>query len=107
MYITDNINFDFLENQRGNKKDLIIFFQNQWLHNTEVKYLIEHRSGRWYLTMIYISIYNPMKMLCHYLDNYESLKKAELYAQIFQRGIRKDARGTLKLDENAYNICYN
>lgn len=107
MYIADSINFDFSENQRGNKKDLAIFYQTRWLHDTEVKYMIDHRSGRWHLTMIYISIHTPLKLLCRYIDHYESLKKAELYAQIFQRGIRKDARGTLKLDENAYNICYN
>jgi hypothetical protein len=107
MYIADNINYDFSENQRGNQKDLTIFHQTRWLHDTEVKYMIDHRSGRWHLTIIYISIHNPLRLICHYLDHYESFKKAELYAQIFQRGIRKDAGGTLKLDEDAYNICYN
>lgn len=107
MYIADSLKLDFSENQRGNKKDLAIFSQTRWLHNTEVKYLIEQRSGRWHLTIIFIFIHNPLKLICNYLNHYESLKKAELYAQFFQRGIRKDARGTLKLDENAYNICYN
>lgn len=107
MYIADSINLDFSENQHGNNKNLAIFYQTRWLHDTEVKYMIDHRCGRWHLTMIYISIYNPLRLICKYLDHYESFKKAKLYAQIFQRGIRKDARGTLKLDEDAYNICYN
>ncbi|WP_435357938.1 hypothetical protein [Emticicia sp. SJ17W-69] len=107
MYIAGSINFDFSENQRGNKKDLAIFSQNRWLYNTDVKYLVEHRSGRWYLSIIFISIHNPLRLICNYINHYESLNKAELYGQFFQKGIRKTTRGNLKLDENAYNICYN
>lgn len=107
MYIAENLNFDFSENRRGNKKDLMIFSENLWLHNTEIRYLIDCKKGRWYLSIIYVDIHNPLRLICHYLDHYDTLKKAETYAKIFQRGIRKDARGTLKLDENAYNICNN
>ncbi|AFK03953.1 hypothetical protein Emtol_2818 [Emticicia oligotrophica DSM 17448] len=107
MYIADSINFEYSENQKGARKDFDIFEENLWLHDTEIRYIIDLKNGRWHLTMLFISIYNPLKLRCHYLDHYDSQKKAELYAQIFQRGIRKDARGTLKLNENAYNICYN
>ena len=34
-------------------------------------------------------------------------KKALTFAKILQRGIRKDARGTLKSNRNAFNICAN
>lgn len=107
MYISDTINLDFSENPRGNRSDLEIINQTRWLHDTEVRYVIDLKKGRWHLSMIYIYLHNPMRFVCRYIDNYESFKKAELYAQIFQRGIRKDARGTLKIDDNAYNICFN
>lgn len=101
------IKYDFSDNQRGNAKDLKILDNSLWFHNTEVNYIIEQKSGRWHLRMIYIWIENPLRFFCNYIDNYESLEKATNYAQIFQRSISKDARGTLKTNKNAYNICFN
>lgn len=106
MYVSE-IKYGFTENQRGNLKDLQILGDSHWFHDTEVKYLIEEKCGRWHLQMVYIWIENPLRLFCNYIDNYESIQKAENYAQIFQRGIRKDARGTLKINQNAYDICFN
>jgi hypothetical protein len=96
-----------LENQQGDKRDLDFLENDQWLHNTEVRYYILERRGRWYVTMIFIAVENPLRFFCRFIDHYESARKAENYAEIFQRSIRKDARGTLKTNEDALNICYN
>jgi hypothetical protein len=106
MYIPD-LKYDFTENKRGNARDLRVLKEGRWLKDTEVRYLIQEKCGRWHLQMVYIWIQNPLRFFCNYIDNYESLQKAENYAQIFQRGIRKDARGTLKTDQDAYDICFN
>lgn len=100
------MDFD-LEKQQGDKRDLEFLENDQWLHNTEVRYFIIERRGRWYITMIFIAVENPLRFFCRFINHYESEHKAHNYAEIFQRGIRKDVRGTLKTNEDALNICYN
>ena len=72
-----------------------------------MRYHLQKKRGLWELSMIYIAIENPMKFLCRKIDAYSSEKKAITFAKILQRGIRKDARGTLKSNQNAFNICAN
>jgi hypothetical protein len=95
------------DSTQGNKKDLLFLQTDAWLKNTEVRYRIVKSQSRWFLSMLFIAIDNPYRFICRKIDNYETEKKAEMYAILFQRGIRKDARGTLKTDENAFNICHN
>lgn len=106
MYLPD-LKYDFTENRKGNAKDLSVLENGGWLHNTEVRYLIEPRSGRWHLWMLYVWTKHPLRFFCNYINHYESMQKAENYAKIFQRSISKDARGTLKTNQNAYDICFN
>ena len=107
MFIPPNIPFQFSPETTGNKKDLKLLIKDQWLLNTEVKYLLHKKKGLWHLTMIYIAIENPLKFICRKIDQYHSKKKAELFALILQRNIRKDTRGTLKSNPNAFNFCNN
>jgi hypothetical protein len=100
----DNFNND---SKQGNSKDLLFLKNDAWLKDTEVRYRIVRNHGRWFLSMLFVWIDNPYRFLCRKIDNYETERKAEMYAQLFQRGIRKDARGTLKMNENAFNICNN
>ncbi|MEM1318879.1 MAG: hypothetical protein AAGG75_01415 [Bacteroidota bacterium] len=91
----------------GTRADMKVLVHDKWLINTEVRYDLKKRYGQWHLTMIYIAVNNPLQFICRNIDTYPSEKKAQLYAQIFLRGIRKDARGTLKTNQDAFNFCDN
>lgn len=107
MYISPNIPFRSQKEVPGNMTDTKILEKDRWLMDTEVIYRLDKVKGMWQLTMVYVAINNPFQLICRILDRYASKKKAEIYAQILQRGIRKDARGTLKSNVNAFNICDN
>ncbi len=107
MYISSDIpNYNLL-GFPGTPEDFKLLKEDQWLMNTEVQYQLVERKGLWHLTMIYIAIDNPFKLICKKIDTYNSEKKAKTFASILQRGIRKDARGTLKTNRDAFNICSN
>jgi hypothetical protein len=91
----------------GEIEDLNFINKATWLKDSEVRYRITKRQSRWYISLIFIHIHDPYRFLCRSLNNYETEYKAVTYAQIFQRCTQKDARGTLKTDENAFNICKN
>ena len=107
MYISPNIPFHSTNEVAGNQSDLKLLREDAWLMNTEVQYNLQYQKGMWQLTMIYIAIENPLKFICRKIDSYTSEKKAVIYAKILQRGIRKDVRGTLKTNQNAFNFCNN
>ena len=85
----------------------MILKEDKWLMDTEVKYQLIEKRGLWYLTMIYVAVDDPLKFICRAIDVYNSEKKAKTFASILQRGIRKDARGTLKTNQYALYICDN
>ena len=91
----------------GQLADMQLLKEDGWLMNTEVRYFLRVWKNRWHLTMIYIALDDPMKLICRRIDDYSSEKKALTFAKILQRGIRKDARGTLKINRDAFNICNN
>ncbi len=91
----------------GERKDMQLLQEDKWLMNTEVRYLLVERRSLWYLTMIYIAVDNPFKLICRKIDTYNSEKKAKTFAKIMMRGIRKDARGTLKTNRDGFHICDN
>ncbi|MEM7371469.1 MAG: hypothetical protein AAF587_22835 [Bacteroidota bacterium] len=92
---------------KGDESDLYLFRDSAWLQNSEVRYALLPKRGRWHVYMLFLSLDEPIKLLIRYLDHYPSKNKAETFARIFQRGIRKDSRGTLKRDQHDYNICRN
>ncbi len=107
MFISPHIPLEFNAETPGRREDLQLFVDDRWLMNTEVRYLLQKRKGLWELTMLYISVLDPLKFICRKIDTYSSEKKAKTFAQILQRGIRKDARGTLKTNRDAFNFCDN
>lgn len=107
MFISPRIPFNSFEEVVGESIDLQLLKEDAWLSKTEVRYFIQKRNSLWHLTMIYISVDNPMRFICRKIDSYSSEKKALTYAKIFKRGIQKDARGTLKTNEDAFYICNN
>lgn len=86
---------------------LEIWADDQWTINTEVRYIIWPIRGRWHVYVLFCGLEPPLKMLIRRLDHYPSRARAETFARIFQRGIRKDARGTQKRKQHAYHICPN
>ena len=91
----------------GNKNDLSIFPENLWLQDTEINYFIESKLGRWWIFMVFISTYSPLKFICREIDHYPSRKQAEMFAKMLQRNMGKDPRGTIRTRRDAFNICYN
>ncbi|MEM6764707.1 MAG: hypothetical protein AAF824_08580 [Bacteroidota bacterium] len=96
-----------LPEKKGKETDLFFLRDEKWIQDSEVIYQIREKKGRWHVSMLFFSIYAPMRIIIREIDHYHSQKKAERFASIFQRGIRKDARGTLKRKDYAYYICQN
>jgi hypothetical protein len=99
--------FQFIENELGTKEDQKILIEEAWLHTAQVSYQITHKRSRWCLSILFINQKNPMRLRLRYLDDYSSEKQAQCYAQLFQRGIQRDARGTFKTNNDAFNFCKN
>lgn len=91
----------------GKAKDLAFLWEGTWLHHTEVRYVLIQRQGRWYLYLIFIATSTPLKFMVRAINQYPTREKALTYAEIFLRSVRKDARGVLKTNEDAFNLCYN
>ena len=89
----------------GELQDLEVLANDKWLMNTEVRYRLVERKSQWHLSMIYIAVENPLKLICRKIDTYNSEKKAKTFAEIMMRGIRKDARGTLKTNRDGFHFC--
>ena len=107
MHISPDIPLDSIPEIPGNTSDLKLLREDAWLMDTEVIYQLLERRSLWHLTIVYIAIDNPFKFICRKIETYNSRRKAEVSAKIIQRGIRKDARGTLKANKDAFHICTN
>jgi hypothetical protein len=107
MFISPDIPRVVVAECCGQAHDFKLLEEDRWLLNTEVRYLLLRKHRLWHLFMVYIAIDNPLQLLCKQIDVYASQHKAETFAKILQRGIRRDARGTLKMNRNAFHICTN
>ncbi|GJM33800.1 MAG: hypothetical protein DHS20C18_28010 [Saprospiraceae bacterium] len=107
MRISSDLPFPIVSETSGNKSDMHLLEEDSWLRNTEVIYYLEERKSLWHLTMIYVDIANPFRFICRKIDTYHSEKKALTFAEILQRGIRKDSRGTLKTNYDVFHFCDN
>jgi hypothetical protein len=107
MWLDPSLHFSEVPESKGEVNDLTLLLDEKWMMDTEVKYSIQAKRGRWFVIILFFSIHDPMKILLRLIDHYHSYEKAQTFASIFQRGIRKDARGTQKRLKHAYNICPN
>jgi hypothetical protein len=107
MFISPDLPYQSTQEGPGSLADFRMMKDDKWLMNTEVRYWIAHRHSQWHLTMVYIATENPLQFICRKIDTYHSEKKAMTFARILQHGIRKDARGTLKIRQDAFNFCEN
>lgn len=107
MYIAPSVPNTFFADEAASDESLELLEADSWLMNTEVRYHLQEKRSQWHLTMVFVAVDNPMKFICRKIDVYPSEQKALTFARILQRGIRKDARGTLKMNKDAFNICTN
>lgn len=91
----------------GTEADLQFLHQDDWLQETAIEYNVIPRKGRFWIKIIYVDAQNPFRFRIRTINHYSSLSKAEQAAQFFQRGIRRDPRGTLKINADAFHICAN
>ena len=107
MFVTPGLPIYSVVERPAPEAPLALLHEESWLIDTEVRYQLQERKSAWYLTMVFVDARNAMRFITRRIDVYYSRHKAETYAKILQRGIRKDARGTLKSDWNAFRICTN
>lgn len=107
MYIDPDASYSLTREIPAPEGDLAVLKEEKWLQDAEVQYLVYGRNGRWYVDMLFFDIHEKLKIRIRKINDYHSRQKAETFASIFQRGIRKDTRGTLKRKSNAYHICNN
>lgn len=98
---------DFVSDQKGTSSDLKGLTKEKWLLNARVCHFISQRKGRFWVNITFYNPRYPFQLKVQTIDHYPRRKTAEQFAEIFQRGIQKDSRGTLKLNDHAFNICAN
>ncbi len=81
--------------------------EDRWLLDTEVKYKIEEKNSRWYVSLIFVDIHDPNHILVQKVGDYRSHRLAEIYAINMMKTAAKDPRGTQKVNKDAYNINNN
>lgn len=97
----------FSNEHPGRAEDLRILQEEEWLLQAVVEYNIRERKGRFWIVLLYIDSRYPMNLRLRWIDHHPSLRRAEQFAQILQRGVRRDPRGTVKLSLDAFNLCLN
>ena len=95
------------KNTQGKYEDLLFFVEDDWLLDTEVIYNLHAENGRWSVYLVFASIHNSFKLIRKKINSFHSEARARLCAELYQRGARKDPRGTLKVNIHDFNICYN
>lgn len=91
----------------GSHRDMRILKEEKWLLTAVVLFRIKVRAGQYWVSMVYVDSNDPFRFIVRVIDHYPSRQKAERFASIFQRGIRRDPRGTYKIDVDAFRICSN
>ena len=79
-----------------------------WLSDSAVIPHIYMQKGRWHIALTFAWINNPFRFIRRYItDNYESEKKATIYAAYYCRSSQKDKRGILTISNNDFTVNYN
>ncbi|MCH2215164.1 MAG: hypothetical protein MK086_08345 [Flavobacteriales bacterium] len=81
--------------------------EKDWLMDAEVQYRITPVKGRWEVSLVFINTKNPREILVRPIGDYRSEKLAEIAGRHMQQAAAKDARGTQKVDKDAYDISDN
>jgi hypothetical protein len=91
----------------GGENEIRFLYEADWLLDSEVRPVVTCKNGRWHVAMLLIWAKNPYRFLRRQIDDYDSERKALIHADFFKRTMQKDKRGTIKINENDFNICFN
>ena len=81
--------------------------KNNWLLDAEVQYKVTPVKGRWEVSLIFINTKDPNQFLIQIIGDHRTERLAEIYGRNMQQTAAKDARGTQKVDKDAYDINNN
>ncbi len=81
--------------------------EDTWLLDAEVQYKIKEVKSRWEVSLVFMDTKDPKHILIQKIGDYRSKRLAEIYAVNIMKTAAKDARGTQKVNKNAYNINNN
>jgi hypothetical protein len=97
----------FVDSSLGRAIDLAILAQDRWLKDSAVTYLVNPHRGRWQVTMVFVWIKDPYRLLCRRIDSYGTEPKARMYAEMLRKNVQKDPRGILKTNPDDFHFCAN
>lgn len=85
------------------------FLQGEdWLTNSTVVSHIYLINGRWKINIIFGWLGNPLQLICRHITlDFDTKKKASLYASNYVRTCQKDKCGNLILTTDDFNINFN
>ena len=81
--------------------------KSEWLLNAEVQYKVTPVKGRWEVSFIFINTKDPNQVLIQTIGDYRTERLADIYGRSIQQTAARDARGTQKVDKDAYDINNN
>ncbi len=73
-----HFDYNFQEDYKGAKRDLGVF-EEKWLGESLVGYLIDAQSGDWLISLVFVSRETPLKFLIRKLEKTPSFAKTEQY----------------------------
>lgn len=83
------------------------FSEEKWLLEAEVQANIIEKSGRWEVSLVFIDVYDPNRLLIRVIGTYRSLRLAEINAQNMKRTAQKGSTNNQKIKQGAYYFNHN
>jgi hypothetical protein len=81
--------------------------EEKWLLEAEVQERIVEKNGRWEVSLIFIDVYDPNRLLIRVIGEYRSFGLAKICAQNMKRTAQKGSNNNQKISQNAYCINLN
>ncbi|WP_044173308.1 hypothetical protein [Flectobacillus major] len=92
-------NYNYLQELKGENKDLEIIQDERWLGNSVVGYLVEPIREEWAISLVFVSAETPLKFVIRKLEKHTSAEKAYHYGVLAQK--------TAKMLHTCYNQWIN
>ena len=77
--------------------------EDQWLLDAEVRCLIKEKKGRWHVSLLFIDTHDPTNFILKEIGDYRSKRLADIAGMYMERTAAKDARGTQKTKQDAFD----
>jgi hypothetical protein len=93
--------------KRGETADLEFLYEDTWLRDTVVINWVARLNGTWRIYLVFVHHKRPFLFIKRFIKTQISEPKAVMEAEYMKRLAAKDQRGTLKLEERAFDVCSN